>query len=147
MKAESFRSRYIGDRAFYKALLALAMPVMLQTALTNFVSLLDNMMVGAVGTDQMNGVSIVNQLVFVYNLCIFGGLGGVGIFTAQFFGKGDRDGLRNTFRFKVILGLVLCLAAVVILGIWHESLIALYLHEGSETGSIEETARWCSTGC
>ena len=142
MKAESFRSRYIGDRAFYKALLALAMPVMLQTALTNFVSLLDNMMVGAVGTDQMNGVSIVNQLVFVYNLCIFGGLGGVGIFTAQFFGKGDRDGLRNTFRFKVILALVLCIAAALVLGLRHENLIALYLHEGSETGSIEETARW-----
>ena len=79
---------YIGTKSFYRSLIFLALPVMLQSGLTNLVSLLDNLMVGAVGTDQMNGVSIVNQCLFVFNLCIFGGLGGVGIFTAQFYGNG-----------------------------------------------------------
>ena len=77
----------IGDKAFYKSLLAIAVPIMLQNGLTNLVSLLDNVMVGAVGTEQMSGVSIVNQLLFVFNLCVFGGLGGAGIYTAQFYGK------------------------------------------------------------
>ena len=45
-------------------------------------------MIGQVGTEQMSGVAIVNQLIFVYNLCIFGGVSGAGIFTAQYFGQG-----------------------------------------------------------
>ena len=49
--------------------LTVALPMMIQNAVTNFVSLLDNIMVGRVGTLQMTGVSVVNQLLFVYNLC------------------------------------------------------------------------------
>lgn len=92
--------RYIGDRHFYKMLLAIVVPIIIQNGITNFVSLLDNLMVGRIGTEQMSGVAIVNQLIFVFNLCIFGAVSGAGIFTAQFFGHGDYEGVRNTFRFK-----------------------------------------------
>ena len=82
--AERFRKKYIGDRAFYQQVLTVAVPILIQNFITNFVSMLDNIMVGQVGTEQMSGVAIVNQLMFVYNLCIFGGLAGAGIFTAQY---------------------------------------------------------------
>ena len=75
--------RYFGNRAFYKTVLTVAMPIMLQNLITNFVSMLDNIMVGALGTEQMSGVSIVNQIGFIYILALFGGMSGVGIFTAQ----------------------------------------------------------------
>ena len=64
-------------------------------------------MVGQVGTEQMTGVAIVNQLIFVYNLCIFGGVSGAGIFTAQFFGQKDDEGVANTMRFKLYMGCLL----------------------------------------
>ena len=136
----TFRSRFIGDKAFYKTLLAVAVPIMLQNGLTNLVSLLDNIMVGAVGTEQMSGVSIVNQLIFVFNLCIFGGLSGVGIFTAQFHGRRDHEGVRSTFRFKLLLVLALFAGGVIVLLSFGESLISLYLHEGSDTGDLAATA-------
>ena len=79
-----FRKKFLGDKAFYKMVLAIAIPIMIQNGITNFVSLLDNIMIGRIGTEQMSGASIVNQLIFVYNLCIFGGVSGAGIFTAQF---------------------------------------------------------------
>lgn len=85
--------RYIGDRHFYKMLLAIVVPIIIQNGITNFVSLLDNLMVGRIGTEQMSGVAIVNQLIFVFNLCIFGAVSGAGIFTAQFFGHGDYEGV------------------------------------------------------
>ena len=91
------RSLLIGDRAFYRRVLAVMTPVLIQNVITNFVSLLDNLMVGQVGTEPMSGVAIVNQLLFVYNLCLFGGMAGPGIFTAQYYGRGDADGVRNTF--------------------------------------------------
>ena len=142
MTQKKWYSKFIGDRAFYKMLLAIAVPIMLQNGLTNLVSLLDNIMVGSVGTEQMSGVSIVNQLLFVFNLCIFGGLGGAGIFTAQFFGKKDTKGVQHTFRFKLLLALSLMAAALVVFVFFSEPLIALYLHEGSETGDIAATAAY-----
>lgn len=83
--------KYIGNKAFYMMVMAIAVPIMIQNGLTNFVNLLDNIMVGRLGTEEMSGVSIVNQIIFVYNLCIFGGTAGVGIFTAQYFGQKNDD--------------------------------------------------------
>lgn len=86
-KKTGFWRKFIGDKAFYKMVLAIAIPIMIQNGITNFVSLLDNIMIGRIGTEQMSGAAIVNQLIFVYNLCMFGGLAGAGIFTAQYFGQ------------------------------------------------------------
>lgn len=94
-------SKFIGNRDFYRMVLMIAVPIMIQNGITNFVSLLDNIMIGQVGTEQMSGVAIVNQLIFVYNLCIFGGVSGAGIFTAQYFGQGNHEGVRQTMRFKL----------------------------------------------
>ena len=135
----NFKKKFIGDKAFYSMVLALAVPVMIQNGITNFVGLLDNIMVGQVGTEQMSGVAIANQLVFVFNLCVFGGVSGAGIFGAQFFGKGDSDGVRDILRIKLWLALVLSVAAGVVFTFWGEPLISLFLHEGSESGDLAAT--------
>ncbi len=119
--------KYIGDRAFYRRVLAVALPIVIQNAITNFVSTLDNIMVGQVGTIPMSGVSIVNQLMFVFNLCIFGAASGAGIFTAQFHGSGDQAGIRHTFRFKFLICLALTAVATGIFLVGGDSLIGLYL--------------------
>ena len=101
--------RLIGTGDFYKKIMKVAVPIMIQNGITNFVSMLDNIMVGRVGTDAMSGVSIVNQLFFVYVLCLFGATAGIGIFTAQFSGKGDNEGVKYTMRIKLAVSLVLAL--------------------------------------
>jgi putative MATE family efflux protein len=123
----SLKRRFIGDRAFYKTVLALSIPIVIQNSVSNFVNLLDNIMVGRLGTAQMSGAAIANQLLFVFNLCLFGGLSGPGIFGAQFYGADDREGLRHTFRIKLwISGALLLMAMAVFLG-WGDRLTALYL--------------------
>lgn len=122
----------IGDRAFYRRLFTVMIPILVQNVITNFVSLLDNMMVGQVGTEPMSGVAIVNQLIFVFNLCIFGGLAGAGIFTAQFYGKADDEGVRNTMRMKFYIALGILAVFVAVFILFGEQLISLFLHEGEE---------------
>ena len=100
---KTLKKRFIGDKRFYLMVLAIAVPIMIQNGITNFVSLLDNIMVGQIGTEQMSGVAIVNQLLFVFNLCIFGAVSGAGIFTAQFAGSRDHEGVRHTFRFEILV--------------------------------------------
>lgn len=135
----NFKKRFIGDKKFYKMLLAVALPIIIQNGITNFVSMIDNIMIGRIGTEQMTGVSVVNQLLFVFNLSIFGMISGAGIFGAQFYGKGDEEGFRHTFRFKMILCTVFSLTAIAVFSVFGGDLISLFLHEGSETGDIEKT--------
>lgn len=119
--------QYIGDKRFYKMVMAVAVPIMVQNAITNFVGMLDNIMVGQVGTAQMSGVAIVNQLLFVFNLCIFGAVSGAGIFTAQFAGSKDHVGIRHTFRFKILVCILLTVLGLGAFLFGGESLVRLYL--------------------
>lgn len=132
-------SRYFGDKRFYSNVLKIALPIMIQNGFTNFVNLLDNLMVGRIGTDQMSGVAIVNQLLFVFNLSIFGGLSGAGIFFAQYYGSGDRANMKNVFRMKIIIATVISLIGLGTLYFGRTFLISQFLHDGSVTGDLEAT--------
>lgn len=120
--------KYIGDSAFYRRVIAVALPIIIQNGIGNFVSLLDNIMVGQLGQNPMSGVSIVNQLIFVFNLCIFGATSGAGIFTAQFHGGGDQAGIRHTFRFKLLAGLLLTAFGIGVFLTAGKTLIGVYLN-------------------
>jgi putative MATE family efflux protein len=139
MEKAGLRKKFIGDRAFYKRVMAVAVPIMIQSGISSFVSLLDNIMVGRVGTEQMSGVAIVNQLIFVFYLCIFGGLSGIGIFTAQYYGSEDDEGIRRTFRFKLWVGFGLLALAVLTFVFFGDNLISLYL-KGSQDGGDSAAA-------
>lgn len=120
------------NRAFLRRVLVVVLPIIIQNGITNFVNLLDNVMVGQVGTIPMSGVAIVNQLTFVYNLCVFGAVAGAGIFTAQFFGSGDHTGVRYTFRYKLLIGFLLAAIGIGVFLRFDTPLIRLYLRgEGS----------------
>ena len=127
------------NKAFLKSVLLIAVPIMIQNGFTNFVNLLDNIMVGRLGTEPMSGVAIVNQLIFVFALCIFGGFSGAGIFTAQYFGKDDAEGIRNTFRFKLILGAILTAVAVTVFLLFDDQLIGFFLSESADGGDLAAT--------
>ena len=139
---KTIREKFIGDKAFYKMLLVVAVPIMIQNGISNFVSLLDNIMVGQIGTEQMSGVAIVNQLMFIYFLCIFGGLAGAGIFTAQYYGNEDVEGVRHTFRYKFWMALILTAIAFCVLYFWGEPLINKYLSDSEEGGDLVATLKY-----
>lgn len=137
-----FREKYIGDRAFYRMLLGVAVPIMVQNGITNFVSLLDNIMVGRLGTEPMSGVAIVNQIMFIYFLCLFGGQSGAGIFTAQFYGYRDDRGIRHTFRYKLWMGLIITACAIAIMHFFGSDLVGMFLNESSGGGDLEATLNY-----
>ncbi|MCR5702804.1 MAG: MATE family efflux transporter [Lachnospiraceae bacterium] len=136
---KKFKEKFIGDKAFYKMLFAIALPMMIQNGITNFVSLLDNIMVGQLGTEPMSGVAIVNQLIFIFYLCMFGGLSGVGIFTAQYYGNKDDEGIRHTLRYKFWLGLAITIITVTVFVLYGKQLIQLYLNGNNDGGDLIKT--------
>ena len=68
------------------------------------------------------------QLIFVFYLLIFGATAGVGIFTAQYHGKGDTEGIRYTFRFKIVLNTILSALSILAFLIAAPFLVELFLH-------------------
>lgn len=125
----TFVSKFIGDRKFYRSALTIALPIMLQNAVTNFVSLLDNIMVGQTGLESMAAVSVVNQLMFVFNLMIFGVCSGPGIFCAQYYGAGNKQRLKSAFQLKLIAACIVGAVGIAVLYLLDEQLIGRYLND------------------
>lgn len=130
---------FIGDKAFYKTVISITLPIIIQNGITNFVNLLDNIMVGLLGTEQLSGVGIANQLTFVFTLVVFGSLSGSGIFTAQYHGKGDVEGIRNTFRYKILTIIAVIAVGGAVLIPFGSDLISLFLVEGDTTADAALT--------
>ena len=132
--------KYIGDRKFYKMICSLALPLILQNFITNFVSFLDNIMVGRIGTEQMSGIAIVGNMIFVFYLSLFGAFSGAGIFSAQYYGKKDHKSVGDTMRYKLYLALFLLLIAFAAFILFDDELIGLFLTRGAEdVGDIDAT--------
>lgn len=131
--------KYIGDKAFYRMVLAVALPIMLQNGISNFVNLLDNVMIGSLGSIQLSAVSIANQLIFVYQLCVFGAVSGAGIFTAQYHGSGDVEGVRHSMRLKVWISLILTGAAAIAFLVFGKTLISLWLNDAEHPEEVALT--------
>ena len=131
--------KFIGDKRFYRMVLTLVVPIVIQQGITNLVNLLDNVMVGGLGTESISAVAIVNQILMVFNMTIFGGLSSASIFGAQFFGKGDQDGMRHTFRVKLYFGVLTTLLAVALLVVRGEGFIDLFLRGESDGGDVALT--------
>lgn len=136
------RHALIGDRAFYTQMVAIVVPIIIQNTVSNVVSLLDNVMVGRVGTLEMSAVAIVNQLLFIFNLCIFGGLAGAGIFATQFAGAKDDEGVRHCFRIKWMIAVLMLVLAGAVFLLLPKQLIGLYLAEGTDPAAMERTLRY-----
>lgn len=125
---------FFGSRDFRRAFIALLIPSVIQISISNFVNLLDDLMVGSLGTAQVSGVAIGNQLLFIFNLTVFGVLSATGIFGAQFFGAGYMKGVRNVFRAKVLFSFAALLAGCLLFLFYNRELISLFLKgEGEKT--------------
>lgn len=131
-----------GDRAFYRQVLTVMLPILAQNIITNLIGSLDNMMVGLVGQSEMAGVGVINQLLGVFQLCLFGMVSGAAIFGAQAYGRRDHDGVRHVLRFTLYAGLLLYALVMAVLLLFGDGLISFYLpkDEGGDPQAIRAFA-------
>lgn len=127
--------KLFGNKAFYAMVLAIAIPIIIQNGITNFVGLLDNIMIGQMGTIQISSVSIVNQLLNVFNITIFGAMSGPSIFSAQYAGNEDNEGIQHCFRYKVYIGMFIFIVAVLIFLGFQNQLMLLFLSTKTNTAA------------
>lgn len=121
--------KLIGNKAFYKMVLIVMVPIVLQQLLTQFVGLLDNIMIGIIGDNEMTGVSLANQVLFVFNISVFGAFAGAGIFATQYFGAQNKLGYAKAFQFKVLLGSIFFILSTLLILFLKDEIINLFINE------------------
>jgi putative MATE family efflux protein len=117
---------FIGDRQFYRKLLTVTLPLVVQQLITSSVQLVDNVMVGRLGESPIASVSVVNQLFFIVILITFGIMGGAGIYSAQYYGSKDYEKLRQTFRFKILAAILVGILSFTVFTIFGRTLIGVF---------------------
>ncbi|MFC2603063.1 MAG: MATE family efflux transporter, partial [Treponema sp.] len=97
------KNKYFGTAQFYMRALSIALPVMAQLLIQNFVSLIDNFMVAGLGDVKMAGVNVTGMLIFVFLILVNTICAAGGIFMSQFNGAKDNVGMQQSLRFKILL--------------------------------------------
>ncbi|MGL4343637.1 MAG: MATE family efflux transporter [Cellulosilyticaceae bacterium] len=77
------------DRNFYKLIIGIAIPIGFQNLITFVISMMDTLMLGALGEVPLSAATIANNLFFILTLLMFGLAGGSNVMIAQYWGKGD----------------------------------------------------------
>lgn len=75
------------NKKFYKTLITLCIPIIIQNLLSNLINMVDTIMVGGLGEISVASIGIANQYFFLYNMALSGIIGGASLFIAQFYGK------------------------------------------------------------
>ena len=130
--------KFIGNKQFYKNLLLVSIPIILSMLITQFVSLLDNLMVGQLSTAEFTGVSIANQFFFIFNLAIFGALAGPGVFSTQYHGAKDLEQVKECIRYKIVLCTVILVIGLTSFILFNEQLFNLFIHEDELVNVLPE---------
>lgn len=95
------------NKIFYKTLLTLCIPIIIQNLLSTLINMVDTIMVGGLGEVSVAAIGIANQYFFLYNMALSGIIGGASLFIAQFFGKNDKKNIRKITALSVISALIL----------------------------------------
>ncbi len=104
-------SKYFGDKAFWKVLIRLALPIALQNLLISSLSLIDTLMVGQLGDISLSAVGMATQWSWLMNIMLFGIGSAAAMFISQYWGTKDIAAIRRTYGIAMI-------STVIIIGIF-----------------------------
>jgi putative MATE family efflux protein len=114
------------DKQFYKNLFAISAPIMLQNLINSFVNMVDTVMIGRLGTVEIAAVGLGNQVFFFFSIVLFGICSGSAIFTAQFWGKQDIQGIRKNTGLCMLLNSFVALVFTILVLAMPEKIMGFY---------------------
>jgi putative MATE family efflux protein len=94
------------DRTYYTTMVRIGLPIIAQNFVTSSLNLVDITMIGQLGEVAVASVGLANQVFFLLILMLFGTYSGVGVFTAQYWGKGDIQSIRKVLGIGLMIGLL-----------------------------------------
>lgn len=133
---------YLGDRAFYRTLIAIAVPISLQSLITIGVNMMDTIMLGTMGEVALSGSSLANQFIMVFHICCMGIGMGASVLTSRFWGRKDLDSLRRSITIMLRICFVFGLLFAGVTFLIPESLMRIYTTEEAVIQAGVAYFRW-----
>jgi len=116
-------------KSFIIGALFLALPSMLQNLVTNLATLVDNLMVGGLQEHAIAGVTITNQVVFIFTVFLFGINGAAGIFITQYNGIGNEKKVTEIFKISLVFSIAMSIAFFFAMLFVPEIILGLFARE------------------
>ena len=128
------RSLIFWERAFTAQILRLALPIVIQSLVTAMMQIVDNLMIGTLGATELAAVTQANRVSFLFQLAMFGTVGGVSVFVAQYWGKKDLQGVHRVLGIGLIAGLAVATVIGLPAMIIPEAILSLLLKNEAAAG-------------
>lgn len=118
--------KFFGNKAFYFTTLSIALPIMAQQFVTSFVNLIDNIMIGSVGSLALTSVTVANRIYLIFNSTLFGICGAASIFIAQYHGAKNKQQCQNILNINLVASILVALFFILILSLFPYQLISIF---------------------
>lgn len=117
---------FVKEKSFYKLILSIAVPVVLQNMITIGVNIMDTLMLGNYGEVQLSASSLANEFINIYHIMCMGMSMGAAVLTAQYYGAGNNPSLKKIVTIVLRMGLVIAAAFTVVTLLFPAELMRLY---------------------
>lgn len=117
---------FVKEKSFYKLILSIAVPVVLQNMITIGVNIMDTLMLGNYGEIQLSASSLANEFINIYHIMCMGMSMGAAVLTAQYYGAGNNPSLKKIVTIVLRMGLVIAATFTVVTLLFPEELMRLY---------------------
>lgn len=117
---------WIRDKRFYRAILTVALPTMLQGLITIGVNMMDTVMLGSYGEVQLSASSLAGEFINIYQILCMGLGGGAMVLTAQYWGAGDKPSIKRVTAIMFRLALILSLIFLLGVAFFAEEILRIY---------------------
>lgn len=114
------------DKQFLRTLVAITLPIVAQNLISLGTQMMDTIMLGAVGQDQLSASSLANQPFFIFNLLIFGLASGSCILNAQYWGKGEVEPIKSIISMVVKVAMIVGALLSVLVLCFPETVMRIY---------------------
>lgn len=114
------------ESGFSKSLIRIALPVTLQSLLQSSFSVIDQIMIGQLGSESIAGIGLGGKFASVYTV-ILGAVAAVaGIMAAQYVGAGNIKGLAKSFYLNLLIGSMIAGVFMTVCCLFPNGIMSLY---------------------
>lgn len=102
------------DKTFYRKMLIVGVPIVFQNFISIGLNLIDTLMIGMLGKQELAAVGAANQVYFIYTVTLFGLFSGAAVYTAQYWGSQNLKGIKRLIGIDYVVALVLAASVTVV---------------------------------
>lgn len=116
---------------FYIKMLRVGIPIVFQNLISLGLNLVDTLMIGMLGENELAAVGAANQVYFIFTVSLFGLYSGAAVFTAQFWGARDIKGVQKMLGFDYAVGFVFSIAVSALAFIFAPNIIDIFTDDSA----------------